>query len=116
MPEPLFPEQETPIDPDMEVVGRRDFFMTRRADRTLTWLAAQVELQSDVKLNRSHLIRAMTLLLSQCDQELIRQIGAVKLPPRYQNGNARAQDVFERKLAAAMSRAVRLVGPMDANA
>ena len=111
----LFPDGTAPVpNPDAsEMVGRRDFYLTRGADRTLTKLSTKISLELDSKVTRSHLVRAMCRLLAHIDEELPRQCRAVNLPTRPPNGNRDAGDNYESRLAAAMSRSVRAAGPVD---
>lgn len=119
MPEQLFDtgrDPRTPDDPrDIRVDQKKEVILHRGALRALARIGSDIFCQSDVSVTRSHMLRALCQILEAYEPEILEQIRAASFdgrPPNGEHADLRRY-LFERQIAAAVSRAIVLTGPMD---
>lgn len=105
-----------PGDPtDIRVDQKKEVILHKGAIKALSRIGTDILCQSDVSVTRSHMLRALCQILESYEPEILEQVRAASFDGRPPNGEQADQRryLFERKIAAAISRAVVLAGPMD---
>lgn len=115
----LFPQSEGvgsggAVDPALVIERKTDFILNKRAEDTIAKITTGIAIAQDSRVSRSHLIRAVCILLEHADESIVEEARAINLGRRPPNGAHEARHRYETQLATAISRALTLRGPLGA--